>query len=154
MQRRKQRGLGRAGLAAVAIAASIAVACAGMRGMEADRAYQLGLAQVERIDVRVMQRPIAVHVDVYGMLPDTCTKIEGSDQQRFGSGFDVTLATRRESREGCVEKPRPFEKRIMLQVANLPSGLYSVTVNGVQGSFQIVEDLDVRRGPYPYPSTY
>jgi hypothetical protein len=155
MQSGKAAALERAGKLAVAIAAAlIAAACAGKSATEVDRAYQLGLAQVDRIDVKVMRRPVTVHVDVYGTLPDTCTEIEGSEQQRLGSGFDVTLATRRASRSGCVATPRPFEKRILLHVANLPTGLYSVNVNGVFESFQIMEDLDVRRGPYPYPSTY
>jgi inhibitor of cysteine peptidase len=122
--------------------------------MEQDRAYQLGLARVDRIDVKVLRRPVTVHVNVYGTLPDTCTEIEGMEQTRFGSGFDVTVATRRDTHADCISTPRPFEKRILLQVTNLPSGVYSVDVNGVQGTFQILEDLDLRRGPYPYPTTY
>ena len=106
---------------AAALATLIAVGCAGTRGMEEDRAYQLGLASVERIDVKVMRRPVTVHLNVYGTLPDTCTEIEGSEQQRLGSGFDVTLATRRESRSGCVSTPRPFEKRILLEAWNMPA---------------------------------
>jgi inhibitor of cysteine peptidase len=151
--RRSGSTIGRAG---ALLAACCALACAGtggMRGMQEDRAYQLGLASVERIDVKVMRRPVTVHVNVYGTLPDTCTEIEGTEQQRLGSSFDVTLATRRDSHSNCVSTPRPFEKRILLDVAFLPSGLYSVDVNGVQGSFQILEDLDLRRGPYPYPAT-
>jgi inhibitor of cysteine peptidase len=142
------RRVSRTGLAA-ALAACFLAGCAGKSAMEQDRAYQLGLARVERIDVKVMRRPVTVHVNVYGTLPDSCTEIEGTEQQRLGSGFDVTLATRRESRSGCVATPRPFEKRILLDVAFLPSGAYSVNVNGVQGSFQILEDLDLRRDGNP-----
>jgi inhibitor of cysteine peptidase len=139
---------------AAALAACFLAGCAGKSPMEQDRAYQLALARVDRIDVKVLRRPITVHVDVYGTLPDTCTEIEGTEQTRFGSGFDVTVATRRDTHAECISTPRPFEKRILLQVTNLPSGVYSVDVNGVQGTFQILEDLDVRRGPYPYPTTY
>ena len=146
------RRVSRTGLA-VALAALLA-ACAGKSPMEQDRAYQLGLARVDRIDVKVMRRPVTVHVNVYGTLPDTCTEIEGTEQNRFGSGFDVTVAIRRDTHADCISTPRPFERRILLQVTNLPSGVYSVNVNGVQGTFQILEDLDLRRGPYPYPSTY
>ena len=129
-------------------AIAFGVACAGTRGIEADRPYQLGLASVDRIEVRVLaHRPPSVHVNVYGQLPDTCTKIEGSQQQRFGSGIDVTLTTRRESRADCVEERRPFDRRILLDVSGLGAGLYSVSVNGEQGSFQILENLDVRDPP-------
>jgi hypothetical protein len=140
------RRVGRTGLVA-ALATSLLAGCAGKSAMEQDRAYQLGLARVERIDIKVMRRPVSVHVNVYGTLPDTCTEIEGTEQQRLGSGFDVTLATRRESRSGCVATPRPFERRISLDASNLSSGLYSVDVNGVKGDFQVLEDLDVRKPP-------
>lgn len=129
-----------------AIAIVFAVACAGTRSLEADRAYQQGLAQVDRIQVTVLsKRPVAVNVSAYGRLPDTCTEIERSRQDRLGSGIDVTLTTRRESRAGCVAEPRPFERRILLDVVGLPAGLYFVSVNGVQESFQIFEDLDAHR---------
>jgi len=128
-----------------AIAIAFAIACAGMRALEADRAYQLGLARVDRIDVGALrERPVSVHVDVYGQLPDTCTELDRSRQERFGSGIDVTLTTRSESRPSCAAEPRPFERRILLDVAGLPPGLYFVSVNGVQGSFQIFENLDAR----------
>ena len=121
MQAGRKRSMRRAGLAA-ALATAIAVGCAGTRAMEEDRAYQLGLARVDRLDVKVMRRPVTVHLNVYGTLPDSCTEIEGSEQQRLGSSFDVTIATRRESRSGCVAASRPFEKRILLEVTNLTDG--------------------------------
>jgi inhibitor of cysteine peptidase len=133
-------------IAGLSIAIAFAVACAGSRALEADRAYQLGLASVERIDVGVlMKRPASVHVNAFGTLPDSCTEIERSQQERFGSQISVMLSTRRESRAGCVAEARPFERRILLDVVGLPAGVYSVTVNGVQGSFHITKDLDAWR---------
>jgi len=130
------------------IGIAFALACFGTRGLEADRAYQQGLAAVDRIDVRVFsKRPVSASVSVFGQLPDTCTEIDRSHQERLGSGIDVTLTTRRESRSGCVAEPRHFERRILLDVVGLPAGLYFVSVNGVKGSFQIFEDLDVREPP-------
>ena len=124
------------------IAITFAIACAGTRALEADRAYQAELAAVERIDVKVFaERPVSVHVSVYGQLPDTCTELDRSRQERFGSGIDVTLTTRRESGPSCVAEPRPFHRQILLDVAGLPAGLYSVSVNGVRRSFQIFEDF-------------
>jgi inhibitor of cysteine peptidase len=143
---RKQRGRVRA--VGLGLAIAFEVACAGSRALEADRAYQLGLASVDRIDVRVLtNRPASAHVNVFGTLPDTCTEIERSHQERFGSGIEVSLSTRRESRAGCEATPRPFERRILLDVVDLPAGVYSVDVNGVQGSFQITPDLEVQRLP-------
>jgi len=127
---------------------AFALACFGTRGIEADRAYQQGLAAVDRIDVTAFsKRPVSATVSVYGKLPDTCTEIDRSRQERLGSGIDVTLTTRRESRPGCTAEPRPFDRRIQLDVVGLPPGLYFVSVNGVKESFQIFEDLDVRDPP-------
>jgi hypothetical protein len=141
---RKRRGSMRS--IGLVLAIAFAVACAGSRALEADRAYQLGLASVNRIEVRVlMKRPASVHVNVFGTLPDSCTEIEASRQERLGSAIDVILSTRRESRASCVASSRPFERQILLDVVGLPAGAYSVTVNGVQGSFQITKDLDAWR---------
>ena len=129
------RGLG------LGIAVVIAVGCAGGRALEADRAYQAGLAPVERIDVTVYSdRPVSVHVTVYGQLPDACTELDRSRQQRLGSSIEVTLTTRREDGPDCALEPRPYERRILLDVVGLPAGLYFVEVNGVRESFQILED--------------
>jgi inhibitor of cysteine peptidase len=120
------------------------VGCAGRSALEEDRAYQAGLASVERIEVTVFQeRPVSVHVSVYGQLPDSCTELDRSQQQRLGSGIDVTLTTRRESRTDCAAEPRPFERRILLDVVGLAPGLYSVEVNGVRESFQIFRDSSI-----------
>lgn len=135
------RGVG----AAFAIACM--VGCAGTRAPQADRAYQAGLASVERIAVEVFsERPVSVYVSVYGQLPDGCTELDRSRQERLGSGIDVTLTTRRESGPSCAAEPRPFERRILVDVAGLPPGLYFVSVNGVRESFQIFEGLGFPRG--------
>jgi hypothetical protein len=124
--------------------AALGIACLlGCAGpIEADRPYQVGLAAVERIEVEVFaEKPFSVYVSVYGQLADGCTKLDRSRQERFGSGIEVTLTTRREATPGCAAEPQPFERRILLDVAGLPQGLYTVTVNGVQDSFQYYEGL-------------
>jgi inhibitor of cysteine peptidase len=111
-----------------------------------DRPYQLGLAAVERIEVEVFaEQPFSVYVSVYGQLPDGCTRLDRSRQDRFGSGIEVTLTTRRESARDCAADPRPFERRILLDVAGLPPGLYTVSVNGVQDTFHYYEGLNAPR---------
>ena len=139
---------------ALGLVAVLAAGCGGMRAIEADRAYQVKLAAVERVDVHVINmrmRPAVVHVSVYGQFPDSCTKIDRSRQDRLGSAIDVTLTTRRDSSPDCAAEPRAFEQRILLDVVGLPAGLYVVTVNGVQASFQILEDLGSRGVPHPFP---
>ncbi len=123
---------------ALGLAVAIALGCSGMRAMEEDRAYQAGVAEVARIDVREHREPpVAVAVTAYGQLPDACTQLDRVRQDRHGSGIDVTLTTRRESGAACAAAPQPFIKTFQLMVDGFAPGLYFVTVNGVQGNFQI-----------------
>jgi inhibitor of cysteine peptidase len=125
----------------LALGLLVALGCAGLRGMEEDRAYQAGLAAVERIDVREQRgRPALVAVTAYGELPDACTTLDRVRQERRGSGIDLTLTTRRDSGASCAATPQPFIKTIQLMVDGFTPGIYFVTVNGVQGSFQVFDD--------------
>jgi hypothetical protein len=123
-------------------------ACAGNRALEEDRAYQLGVAAVESIDVTVhRERPVSVDVTVSGRLPDPCTLIYRTQQERRSSGITVTLTTRRESGASCEPEPRPFQRTISLDIHGMPPGLYFVSVNGVSGTFQILANAIDGNGP-------
>jgi len=125
----------------LALGLLFALGCAGMRAMEEDRAYQAGVAKVERIHVRDQRDPPAmVSVTAYGELPDACTQLDRVRQERRGAGIDVTLTTRRESGADCAVAPQPFIKTIQLLIDGFTPGLYFVTVNGVPGSFQVYDD--------------
>ena len=117
-------------------------ACAGgQRALEADRAYEAGVATVERLDVNVRRGPpAAVDVSVFGQLPDACTLIHHTRQERRASGIDVTLTTRRESGASCASEPQPFQRTLALDIHGLPAGLYFVSVNGVTTTFQLFVD--------------
>ncbi len=122
-------------------------ACAGNRAVEADRAYEAGVAAVESIDVTVhQQRPVSVDVSVSGKLPDICTLIYRTQQERHTSGITVTLTTRRESGARCEAEPQPFQRTFSLEIQGMPPGLYFVSVNGVSGTFQIPADQIDRNG--------
>ncbi len=116
-------------------------ACATGRTLEADRAYQAGVAAVERMDVTVHRgQPVSVDVSVFGRLPDACTLIHRVLQERRITGIAVTLTTRRETGARCAAEPRPFQRTISLDVYGIPPGLYFVSVNGVSTTFQIFAD--------------
>jgi inhibitor of cysteine peptidase len=126
----------------LAFACSFTLACAGPRALEADRPYEAGLASVERIDVHASTgEPVSVRVDAAGTLPDACTTIDRVRQERRGSGVSVSITTRREFGASCAAQPRPFRQAVLLDIVGLAPGLYFVEVNGVEGTFQIYEDL-------------
>ena len=126
---------------------AFASACAGGRALDADRAYEAGIATVERLDVNVhRERPVSVDVSVFGQLPDACTLIHRAQQERRASGITVTLTTRRESGASCAAEPQPFQRTIPLDIHGLPAGLYFVSVNGVTATFQIFVDPIDRDG--------
>jgi hypothetical protein len=119
----------------------MASACAGTRELELDRAYEAGVASVEKLDVSVRRaRPVAVDVNVFGQLPDACTLIHRAQQDRRPTGITVTLTTRRESGSRCPPEPRVFQRNIALDIQGMPPGLYFVSVNGVSTTFQIDAD--------------
>jgi inhibitor of cysteine peptidase len=127
---------------ALSIALACGVACAGTSAREADRAWVEGLAAVSQIRVETHRAPpFSVFVVVHGELPDACTRLDRVKQEQRASGIEVTLTTRREPGEVCAPEATPFDTRVTLAIEGLPDGLYFVTVNGVQGTFEITEDL-------------
>ncbi len=128
-------------------------ACASGRDYEMDRAYEAGVAAVERLNVSVHSgRPVSVDVSVTGQLPDACTLIHRAQQDRRASGIAVTLTTRRESGATCPPEPQPFQRTISLDVHGLPPGLYFVSVNGVSSTFQIGVDSIAPNASDRYPT--
>jgi hypothetical protein len=116
-------------------------ACAGGRAYEMDRAYEAGVATVDRLDVSVhRERPVSVDVTVSGQLPDACTLIHRAQQDRQTTGITVTLTTRREAGANCPAERRFFQRTLALDVQGMPPGLYFLSVNGVSTTFQIYAD--------------
>lgn len=125
------------GRLAAALAAIALPACAGDPAREADRPYTAGLARVESVEVRVRNVvPVRVRAVVRGTLPDPCTALEPPRVRRSGSVFEVELATRRRSDVSCAQVVMPFERRISLDVPDVPAA-YFVNVNGVSQGFTV-----------------
>ena len=103
------------------------------------------MARVESIHSEVLVSPPAVaRVVVSGQLPDACTELDEVDIRRRGFEIDVNLTTRRSFGARCPPLLRPFRRSINLPIGDYASGLYLVTVNGVQD--RIVIHTDPYRG--------
>lgn len=100
-----------------------------------------GRAAVDSIDVMLLESfPVQVRVIARGNLPDGCTTLDKIEQARTARAFEVTITTVRPADRACTEALVPFEVSIALDVLGLPAGKYTVSVNGVQGSFELAAD--------------
>lgn len=99
------------------------------------------LAVVESVDVMILESfPVQVNVVVTGYLPDGCTTIDQVTTVQNGNEFVVTITTQRPADAMCTLALVPYEETVALEVADLPAGQYTVTVNGVSGSFTLDAD--------------
>jgi len=101
----------------------------------------LGLAPVDTIDILILESfPVQVQVRAAGNLPDGCTALGEITQELQGSMFAVTIGTTRPADALCTEALVPFETTIALDVLGLKAGTYTITVNGVSGTFTLSVD--------------
>jgi inhibitor of cysteine peptidase len=100
----------------------------------------IGLASVDEIDILILESfPVQINVIAKGNLPDPCTEISEVLQEKEGNTFFITIKTY--SFSGfCIQVLAPFEEIIPLEVYGLPAGTYTVDVNGVQATFDLLVD--------------
>jgi inhibitor of cysteine peptidase len=104
------------------------------------------LAQVEGVQAVILESfPVQVHAVVRGNLADGCTEIDQIEQNRDieDKRFEVTITTSRDPDKICTQALVPFEETVPLDVRDLPKGVYTVDVNGVQASFELQQDNQI-----------
>ncbi|PID86302.1 MAG: hypothetical protein CSB13_03925, partial [Chloroflexi bacterium] len=69
-----------------------------------------------------------------------CTKIDDILTQAEGNHFDVAITTVQQPGEACTAAAVPFAEMVPLDVDDLDAGTYTVTVNGIKGSFTLAAD--------------
>jgi hypothetical protein len=97
--------------------------------------------RVESLEVFFLKSfPVQVHVIVRGQLPDACSFIEMVEQAYGNNHFEVTLNNARQPNMRCAPQPTPFEENIPLDVHGLDAGSYTVTVHGIETTFELPVD--------------
>ncbi len=100
-----------------------------------------GQAAINSIDILILESfPVQVNVEASGELNDSCTQIDEIITLRDENQFRVAVTTVRPPDQVCTQAIVPFTEVISLDVAGLPAGTYSVTVNGVSDTFTL--DID------------
>ncbi len=98
---------------------------------------------IEKVEVEVLQGVVIpeLSVTVYGLLPDSCTKIikkEGTiEKWREGDTFYIQINPTREQGQDCLEEEQFFFRGIGQTLKDTEPGEYIVDVNGFQVAFTI-----------------
>lgn len=102
-------------------------------------AQQRTLVAVESVVVSIAESlPVQVSLTVSGNKSIPCVELQTPAIFSSDSGFTVVLAeTVLGPAETCIAVLDPFETTIPLDVSDLSSGTYTVTVNGVETSFSL-----------------
>ncbi len=109
-----------------------------------------GTATVESIQLLILESfPVQVNARVRGILPDGCTTIDQMTTEHTGDTFTITLTTFRPADAICTEAEVPFDEVIGLDVLGLDAGAYTVTANGVSGTFTLDIDNRIQEEPEP-----
>ena len=96
---------------------------------------------VEEIDILILESfPVQIHVIARGKLPDACSFVDKVVQTRQDDKFLITLTPAWRENARCAAGPTPFEQIIPLDVLGLKAGVYTVTVDGVTGTFELAVD--------------
>lgn len=104
-------------------------------------------ADVESIEVLILESfPVQVNVIASGTLPDACTTLNDPAPRQEGNTFVVNLTATRLPEEVCSQAVVPFDKVISLDVEGLSAGTYTVSVNGVTGTFTLDTDNVAQTG--------
>ena len=112
-------------------------------------AMRVGQATVNSVEVIITARQVSVWVQ--GDLADGCTQLADTIQQSQGDTIQVTLLTARPVDAMCTPALVPFAELIPLEVAGLPAGEYTVTVNNVSATFTLATSGGELPGPDACP---
>lgn len=108
--------------------------------------FTYGNANVESIEIMALESfPVQIRVTARGYLPDGCTKIQGIMKEKKENIFLVSIKTVRPADQFCTEAIVPFQEVISLDVYGLKAGIYTVDVNGVNGTFELATDNIIRQ---------
>jgi inhibitor of cysteine peptidase len=108
---------------------------------EVDQEPETTQVTVESLEILLLESfPVQVNAIVSGNLPDGCSTLNEPRPRREGNTFVINLVASRLPDEVCTQALVPFDQVIPLDVAGLPAGTYTVSVNGTTDTFTL--DVD------------
>lgn len=95
-------------------------------------------AQIESMDILILESfPVQVKAHVRWSLPDDCTVMLETTNERIEDLFQMKILTKRPADKECAQKFSTFEETFTLDVLGLDRGTYVVDVNGRIGEFTL-----------------
>jgi hypothetical protein len=106
---------------------------------------------VDNVEILLLESfPVQVNVIVSGNLPNGCATLDEPRPRREGNTFVINLVATQLPDEVCTQALVPFDQVIPLDVAGLPAGTYTVSVNGTTGTFTLdVDNVLAEETPVP-----
>jgi hypothetical protein len=103
-------------------------------------------AELDSLDLLVTRIfPLQVSALIRGTLPDECTYPDTVTKERSGTLFVLTVTILRNPAIVCSGTKKTFEYLVPLLTANLPAGIYKVSVNNQYDYFEMPVDNGVPR---------
>jgi hypothetical protein len=97
-------------------------------------------AKIDQIEILVSESiPPQARIKVLGNLPNNCSLIDEIIQTRGPAAFNIQITTSERLGPECGLDPVSFQEFVTLNVTGLAAGTYAVDVNGVGGSFILLD---------------
>lgn len=98
-------------------------------------------ARVKNIKINTFESfPVRVDVVIQGELTDNCTTLDQYLPERKGNSFTVKITTNHQVGKYCEKQLQSFDLVLPLEVEGLKAGSYTVSVNGVEDTFELSVD--------------
>ena len=88
--------------------------------------------------------PVQSNIIVKGYLANNCVSISDIMESRQDSELQFELVTTRQAGHNCIKKKQNFEEIIPINTEGLKAGFYTVKVNDVTKTFELIVDNIVR----------
>ncbi len=98
-------------------------------------------AHIEQLNILTYNSfPVKSNIMVKGYLANNCVSISDIMESRQDSELQFELVTTRQAGHNCIKKKQNFEEIIPINTKGLKAGFYTVKVNDVAKSFEVIVD--------------
>jgi inhibitor of cysteine peptidase len=92
-------------------------------------------AQAMVTEISLNQTDETLEITAKGNLPDSCTELDEVLKSFTNETFIVNITTKRPKDQICAQVITEFEEIVVLEIEAVPSGEYTVDVNGLSKTF-------------------